>query len=288
MIAIFPAISACAASGDVEKLGVLVREYFAGDNKFAPQLSVEPMLKHMGIPVSRIALDGIGALVAKDQNGRFEITAVINPHSSACHERFLLAHLLGHYLLHVQPFIARGDWLLSGFRETQCAMDRYAEGIRGSSLSPFEAKRELQADLFAAALLIPKGMVKRAMTKLGDTQKAAHFFGVSEAALVTRLEQISDSGNGPHNFLAAEHQLQAASGEAVIHKKASETAQAIKSYQDKNAKLASGNPAKPESENRAAGLVSEVKNLPGRLTRGGMDRIREIAKLMEKPNPPKR
>ena len=280
MIAIFPAISSCAASGDMERLSVLIRDYFGGEGKFAPQISVEVVYQNAGIPLAQLSVDGIGALVAKDQSGRFEITAVTNPHGGTYHGRFLMAHMLGHYFLHVQPFIARGDWLVSGFRESQCAMQRYAEGSRDVSLSPFELKREMQADLFAAALLMPKGMVQKAMARLADTAKVAHLFGVSTQAMTTRLEGLAEGTQSPQNFLAAESQLREGRPGSVL-KGDTQIAKGARAYRD-----AAPNTGKSQEPAEANALADAGSMAPTALGRG-MDRIRELAKRLDK-SPSKR
>ena len=106
MIAIFPEIAACSASGDLERLGILVRNYFGGDQKFSPSLNMTEVLKSVGIEVQRLPLDSRAALLAKDEKGVFEIIAVLSEGLSPDEERFMLAHMLGHFLLNVQPLIA--------------------------------------------------------------------------------------------------------------------------------------------------------------------------------------
>jgi len=206
MIAIFPEIAAAAAAGDVERLAILVRRYFGGQETFAPKPGVVPLLMSAGLEVRRLAMDTLGALVAKDERGAFSITAIVSERLDIEDSRFLLAHMLGHYLLDVQPLIARGDWQMSGYRETVCPLKRYVQG--GDWVTGFDAKREARADAFAATLLLPAAMVRRAAAKLADPDQLGAFFGVSRPCMLRRLEDLGLIEPGsPVNFLDAERQI---------------------------------------------------------------------------------
>ncbi len=275
MIAIFPEITHCAASGDIERLGVLVREYFGGPEKFSPRLSVATVLENLGIRVVRSEVDGVGALLASDQKGVFSVTFVLTNEPLAFDQRFLLAHLFGHYLLHVQPYIARGDWAASGFREYMCASERFAstqaeELKKQSGLASHEWKRETDADHFAAAMLLPKGMVLRAMARLQDVSKAAKFFSVSESCLARRLEQLSDAAQQPANFLQAEAQLEPKTKPTESTKTLSRAAAAT-SYQN-TAKIT----IRPKGS-APTGAEGDKAEKPR-----GMERLRQLAKMLDK------
>jgi hypothetical protein len=143
MIAIFPEIVQCAASGDVERLAILFRKYYGGKQTAAPRPSLTALLgaaglsvRHLGDAAGRAGAQAtaaapVGALLAKDERGAFTITAVIQGTEEDAATRFLLAHQLGHYLLDIQPLIASGDWQVSGFREEACPLKRYAAGGGG-------------------------------------------------------------------------------------------------------------------------------------------------------------
>ena len=100
----------------------------------------------------------------------------------------MLAHLLGHYLLDVQPQLARGEWRTSGFREHVCPLTRYGQNATSAQTPEKEQQREMLADEFAGALLMPKAMVLRAMERLQDVKVVADFFDVTVACLTRRLE----------------------------------------------------------------------------------------------------
>jgi hypothetical protein len=208
MIAIFPELVTAARAADVERLAVLVRRYFGGADTFRPQPDVERLVRTAGIRIERLPTGGRGALLAKDERGKFAIVAVVEPGLDAATTRFLLAHQLGHFLLDVQPLIAQGDWQVSGYREPQCPLRRYGAGEPPAPAQALDARREARADAFAAALLMPLGMVKKAYERLHEPDKLAQFFGVTPAAALRRLEALGCvPQEGPVNFLDAERRL---------------------------------------------------------------------------------
>jgi hypothetical protein len=206
MIAIFPELATCAAGGDVERLAVLARRYFGAGDGRAPRLDVHGLLEDAGLKVRRIAFDPVGALVGRDEGGAFTVAIVVSDRLDPDQERFLLAHALGHYLFDVQPPLSRGEWQASGFREAQCPLRRYVQGMHTGTGGAFDP--EDRADRFAGALLMPLGMVRRAMERLGDVDAAAKVFGVSAPCLRRRLLDIEWAvAPAPANFLDAEQQL---------------------------------------------------------------------------------
>jgi hypothetical protein len=207
MIAIFPELATCAARGDVEKLAVLARRYFGAGDGRAPKLDVHGLLEDAGLKVKRIPFDPAGALVGRDEGGAFTVAVIVSERLDEDQERFLLAHALGHYLFDVQPPLSRGEWQASGFRETLCPLKRYVQGVSTAG-TPGVFDPEDRADRFAGALLMPLGMVRRAMERLGDADAAAKVFGVSAPCLRRRLLDIEwDVAPAPSSFLDAEQRL---------------------------------------------------------------------------------
>src|SRR5262245_38084983 len=120
MIAIFPEIASASVAKQFDVLGILVRSYFAGDRRSAPQLDVKSIVQSAGIMVRRGQLqrNAVGAIVAKDTAGRVEVSIILTDRPlPVAEEAFLLAHLFGHWLIHIQPAIARGEWRTSGYTE---------------------------------------------------------------------------------------------------------------------------------------------------------------------------
>jgi Zn-dependent peptidase ImmA (M78 family) len=191
MLALFPEIAACAQTGDLEKLSVMVRQYFAGDDAAKPSLDADDLVRNFGIPVQTEFLDFHGAIAVADVKGEIKATFLINKSLNHETRQFTLCHLLGHFVLHIQPALTKGEWKSSGFKEEFCPLGRYAstEGLSGMSAHEFAA--EDLADRFAGALLMPAAMVSRAMEKLGDVAKVAQVFGVSAQLVARRLDDLT-------------------------------------------------------------------------------------------------
>lgn len=234
MIAIFPEIVTCVASGDLERLSILVRRYFAKSEAQRPCMDMRNAIQNLGVDVQTLGYPEYGSLLARDDKGQFTVTMVLSDRAlKATDERFLLAHMLGHYLLHIQPKIAQGEFSVSGFRETIAPWERYASGAPRPNKKSADM-REVEADEFAAALLMPRSMVVKAQAKLETADKLAAFFGVSEAVMGMRLEQL--------------------------------------------------NPEIPaaQSTKKVETAAEEETTKPAGLGARGMDRIRQIAKLMDR------
>ncbi len=190
MLALFPELSACAKAKDIEKLAVLVRTYFAGEVAAKPKLDVLGAVRQFGIPVGMAPIKYFGAIAVRDDGGDIRASILIRENLDMNQQRFVLAHILGHFLLEIQPRLASSEWKSSGFKELVDPSRRYAvaEGLGGLSAKDF-ALEDL-ADRFAGALLMPAAMIKRAVEKLEDLSKVAAVFGVDRDVIERRLEDI--------------------------------------------------------------------------------------------------
>ncbi len=92
--------------------------------------------------------------------------------------RFTIAHEVGHAVLH----------LANSSNET--ISDTARELYRLSSIEPGSDPREIEANQFAAALLMPEDMVRRCHATEKDTYRLARIFNVSEDALTYRLKNL--------------------------------------------------------------------------------------------------
>lgn len=97
-------------------------------------------------------------------------------------QRFTIAHELGHFYLHKDSNI---------FVDTQKVLYRNADSSRG------EIKREIEANSFAAALLMPENFVLNEIDKLNksyldieDIDILAKIFSVSTLAMSFRLSNL--------------------------------------------------------------------------------------------------
>lgn len=203
MLAIFPELHHSAREKNIELLAVQFRRYFGGAEARAPRPNIIAMARRAGLEVDHRTALGRGNLLAKDEHGRFRVVIVLHPDLEALEERFLVAHLIGHYLLEVQPLVAQGDWQVAGFRDHDSPMQRYEQG-GGVLVKGDDEARERRADGFAAALLMPLGMVRHAAAKLGTEARVAQAFGVTDAVVRRRLADIQASlPERPRNFIAA-------------------------------------------------------------------------------------
>lgn len=208
MIAIFPEIINTARQRDMELLAVQVRNYFAGDAAHQAKLNVGVVISAVGITVERLPIEEDAVLCVRDIAGSFDVIAVVNERIKHNDQmQFLLAHLLGHFLLHVQPYIADGSWKTSGLREVISPMHRYSRALTSAANDDRMEMIEREADLFAAALLLPIGMVKRAAAKLSDHSQIASFFGTNESVIRRRLDDIQGLSRQPTSFMDAEEKL---------------------------------------------------------------------------------
>lgn len=238
MIAIFPKIAEVAGRGDIEQLSCLVRSYFGGTSAYAPQFHPEVVVENMEIPFEKGDLQGIAAIAGQDIKGRFSFLMRVNRHvyesMGPCAQRFLVGHLLGHYFLHLQSKVIQGEMKTIGYGEDSCPLARFLT----SDARP-KTSLDSEADRFAAALLLPLGMTRRALEHLGSHSEVAGFFDVSEELVVARLAP------------------QGAPTQAVAESIAPPPKKRVE--------------AKPGEQLRQSDVLGK-----------GMDRIREIARMLDK------
>ena len=120
------------------------------------------------------AEDGISGLIAKRGDN---VTLLVNANDAPVRKRFTIAHELGHLLLHLND-TQHGDFIDTDLLRTA---DPFNE-------VPLEHKREeVQANQFAAALLMPERLVKQAFRVTGDLGTLSDMFKVSQTAMSYRL-----------------------------------------------------------------------------------------------------
>ena len=183
MIAIFPEIVHLAITRDFEALSVAVRRYFAVGKPAQLKLDIEALVQDFGIPLRRETIDCPALIAGEDDRGRFEFYIVVSNSLNSLEARFAMAHLLGHFLIDIQPLLARGEFERSGLKEDVSPLVRYLSRLGGS-------EREMAADHFAASLILPQAMVLRAFEKLKEPKLVADLFGVSSALVTRRLEDL--------------------------------------------------------------------------------------------------
>ncbi|MDX3973257.1 ImmA/IrrE family metallo-endopeptidase [Shinella sp.] len=122
----------------------------------------------------------------QDQSGYFQksgnyYTIGVNANESPQRKRFTAAHELGHYVLH-RDLLQNGqhlDRLFSGPFEATSGPNR---------ISPYH---EVQANRFAADILMPAALVSQRFQRLMDVGAVAAEFGVSPSALKIRLKNLN-------------------------------------------------------------------------------------------------
>ncbi|MES2744333.1 MAG: hypothetical protein V4655_02855 [Bdellovibrionota bacterium] len=182
MFAIFPEILNQTSAGDLESVTCLVRKYFGDGQVFTPNLRVAELCNNAEIKIRPDARGIAARMEAWDANGQFRIEISVHPDIKNQRElNYILALMLGHVFLDLQPKMAKGELQRSIFEKKQSP-------LRELLLSPESASA---TDLFASALILPKAMVKRAMSSLSSKKDVAAFFNVDLPLLEFRLLKLS-------------------------------------------------------------------------------------------------
>jgi Zn-dependent peptidase ImmA (M78 family) len=149
---------------------------------------VHEVARALGLTVELAALgDGVsGVLVVNDGVG---VIGVNRAHAPV-RQRFSIAHEIGHFELHRsegQVFIDKGFGKVTAF---------FRDSTSGTGVD----RQEIEANAFAAALLMPRQLVEQAFTSLsadfdlgGDDaalDRLARLFGVSREAMSFRLSNL--------------------------------------------------------------------------------------------------
>lgn len=294
MLAIFPEISTAAQTGDTERLSILARRYFGAGAATAPSIDVAGLIQNSGIPITRMCIKEFGAIAVRDERGHVQCSIVTREGLTAEEERFLLGHLLGHFLLHVQPRIARTEWTSSGFREQLLPSARYCHAPELdapiASMTSQQRLLENAADEFAAALLMPSAMLLKAVDSLRVTTKIARVFGVTSGMIERRLDDLhvksqqSNHNNSVESAGPETHPIKieirpSAKGRKIadettahmvreLHHQAAPTPRAVAALSYNSNQTSLSEPVKS----------IEVAPAPGK----GMERLREIARMLDK------
>jgi Zn-dependent peptidase ImmA (M78 family) len=155
---------------------------------FSPSVPIIDVAKRQGLSVISYDL-GIGVsgtLVIEKGNGFIGY----NPSHAKVRQRFTIAHELAHYVLHCQAK-----------RSGQLFVDKdFIVKYRSeNNYSPAELKHEQEANIFAAALLMPKKFIDIELAKtnfkeMGEPElieNLAKLFEVSIPAMTYRLNDLN-------------------------------------------------------------------------------------------------
>ncbi len=172
---------------ECESIADKIREQFNPDNLSPfPYRNVSDNKNDLEILLASFEndnkLSGIsGATIYNNDTKRFSI--LINEDKPKTRQNFTIAHELGHYFLHDE--ILKDERLIIDD-------DNYLDGKR-TLYRLDEAKRnqiEIEANNFAASLLMPRDLVVDAWKRIGNIQECAEIFSVSAIAMTIRLERL--------------------------------------------------------------------------------------------------
>ncbi len=146
-------------------------------NLSSPPTFVEDLATKLNIEIIKTSFDSSnvsGVLVYK--NGRFIIG--INSTHTPERQRFTIAHELGHYVLHKKRFHMDTEFVEG---EIMYRDDKSATG---------EIREEVEANLFAASILMPKNIFISSWKDLHSISDLATKFKVSVQAATFRLKSL--------------------------------------------------------------------------------------------------
>lgn len=164
----------------------LVEEILAKNNIVEPTIDVEHIAEYAGLDVNHAKLEDelSGFLVVHRKQGTIAVNSAHHPNR----QRFTIAHELGHYFLH-----SRND------QDENVFIDKKVFH-RGKAASEGTIRMEIEANRFAAELLMPRFMMKTAVADEGGDidledietiENLAERFGVSTQALTYRLTDLN-------------------------------------------------------------------------------------------------
>ena len=137
------------------------------------------LAKHLGISVNnaKFADDSMAGMIAKRGDN---VMILVDQSDPPYRKRFTIAHELGHHFLHL---LSDGE-----FVDGESNMFRHPAGNE-TTWTP-EQRQEYQANMFAAALLMPEESVREAWGGTDSLEQMARLFNVSESAMGIRLDQL--------------------------------------------------------------------------------------------------
>ena len=141
-------------------------------------VDVIALAQRMNITVYKATFEanGISGAIAKrtEKSGRIWVNRL----EALTRQRFTIAHEIGHWVLHM----VAGDALSDPQKLIEWRLDVDEMSIR-----------EVEANRFAAALLMPAPLVRSALEQLGsDVERLAQRFDVSTVAMTRRLTDLEN------------------------------------------------------------------------------------------------
>ena len=144
-------------------------------------IPVDPVVlaNKLGIRVNnaKFSEPSLAAMLAKRGNS---IWILLDESGSPSRKRFSIAHELGHHFLHLESDGEIVDRNADLFRVSEYAT---------SELTP-ERRREIEANQFAAALLMPERLVRQVWQDYTSVSDMANLFQVSEESMGYRIASL--------------------------------------------------------------------------------------------------
>lgn len=149
-------------------------------------VNLPALISQLGIDYIVSPLEsGVSGAIEYEPNG-FRI--FVNSNESQQRQRFTAAHELGHYLLHRDLLRAEGK------------LNRHSDRLFGDNaqlnpVAPFSPQHEIQANKYAAQILMPKSAIESTYNHGSDNfAELAKTFSVSPLAMKIRLNNLGLRG----------------------------------------------------------------------------------------------
>ncbi len=147
-----------------------------------PPVDVEAIAGQLGISIRKMSLEAdVSGILYREDDKKI---IVVNENHPVVRQRFTIAHEIGHLLLHAGDAVHVDQEFRINLRDQRSAT---AENIE-----------EIEANAFAANLLMPASWLRREMSTEsvdliddGEIQSLADRYGVSAQAMILRLSNIS-------------------------------------------------------------------------------------------------
>lgn len=120
----------------------------------------------------------------KKEKGRYVI--YLNGLDHPTRKRFTIAHEIGHFLLH-RDYLNQGNEAITEIKQPVTELNRPADP---TPMNEAERKREIEANRFAAELLMPSEEFKEAFKQANNVEDIADKFYVSSSAVAVRAKDL--------------------------------------------------------------------------------------------------